>query len=371
MSHAHSLHEAILETLRAERLAVYRRAHLVLELQQRGLVRELGYASMRAYASDVLDMGSSKLRALLRLAREAPKLPAVEDAVRDGSIAWTKAVEVLRVATPDTAAAWIERARNCTSRELERQARGSDRGEPPPDPDELGPPRRRRSWMLEARHSDLADRVIALLRMQTGLADEDLDDGRLIGLALERAAQVLEAEAEDPPTEPIYRTVVTQCPTCYEVSSPDHLVMDHVAAAAADDGELLDLTEGPGRGRISRTIPARTRRAVLARDAYRCVFPGCTCTLRLQLHHGEPFARRPDHAESSLFTLCSAHHAAVHEGSCGLFEERCGRWSVVHRGGRVEPARVGLGEPSRPLRARRRSQRRADPVRGRAPPTPA
>jgi len=95
---------------------------------------------------------------------------------------------------------------------------------------------------------------------------------------------------------------------------------------------------GPDRGKLTRHIPERTRRAVLARDDYRCVFPGCTCTLFLDLHHLRPFAQGGDHSEANLVTVCTAHHAAAHDGHVGLFVDQ-GRLMAVHQGGLVEPAR--------------------------------
>jgi 5-methylcytosine-specific restriction endonuclease McrA len=171
--------------------------------------------------------------------------------------------------------------------------------------------------------------------------DEDLEDGRLLGLLIRRAAKALAEESEQPPSEPIYRTVITLCPDCATASHPDYQVMDHVVTQALDDGEILDLTMGPDRGKLSRHIPERTRRAVLARDGYRCVFPGCMCNLFLDLHHILPFAQGGDHSERNLATVCTAHHAAAHEGHDGLFLDEAGRLMAAHHGGLVEPARVG------------------------------
>ena len=316
-------------------------------MKRERLYRQLGYARLADYARDVLDMGPAKLKAFLFLARIAEQIPELEDALRAGVLEWTKAVLVARVADRSTVAEWIARARHTSSRELERQARATKKGDPPPDPDDVGPPRERRGWTLEAADARLADRVIALLRARSGLDDSELDDGRLVGLVFRRVARVLEDESEQPPTEPIWRSVSTRCPDCAQVSSPDHFVMDHQATATDDDGETLDLSDGPDRGKVTRHIPTRVRRAVLAREGYRCVLPGCTCDLWLHLHHGEPFARRPRHVEDDLFTVCSAHHAALHDGHVGLFQDASGIWMVVHKQGVVEPARLGIGEPAR------------------------
>jgi len=368
MTLAETIHQAILDTLRVERGAAYERAKLVRRLSELRLYRQLGYPSLAAYGRDVLGIGATKLKALLFLARRAEGLPALEEALTSGRLSWTKGVLVARVATPETEKAWVDRAVHTSSRELEQQVQACMPGDPPPDPDEVGPPRVWRHWRLEVADAEVADRVIALLRSETGLIEGELDDGRLVGLAFRRVARALEDETDNPPTEPVYRTVVTRCPDCAQAFGPDRPIMDHVAAAAEDDAEELDLTAGPDRGKVTRHVPARLRRAVLARDGHRCVFPGCSCSLWLHVHHGEPFARAPRHVEEDLFTLCSAHHAALHEGHVGLFQDRRGAWMVVHKRGLVEPARVGCGEPSKRSHVRPPQAAAAGETRATGPP---
>ncbi len=337
---AQDLHQALLEALATSRAAEHRLAVLLLEMKEQRLYRQLGHPSMSAYARTCLEFGAFKLKALLKLAREAPTLPALEQAFASGELPWTKARLLLQVADPDTAADWVARATHISSRELERQVDSVCKGDKPPSPDavDLAPPRRRRSFLMEATDAEVLDKTLALLRSQTSLRDQDIDDGRLLGLVIRRAAKALADEAEQAPSEPLHRTVITLCPDCATASHPDFQVMDHVVTQALDDSEVLDLTHGPDRGKLTRHIPERTRRAVLARDDYRCVFPGCTCHLFLDLHHLRPFAQGGDHSEANLVTVCTAHHAAAHEGHVGLFTDQ-GQLMAVHQGGVVEPAR--------------------------------
>jgi len=215
---------------------------------------------MSAYARTCLEFGAFKLKALLKLAREAPSLPALEQAFASGELPWTKARLLLQVANPDTAADWVARATHISSRELERQVDSVCKGDKPPSPDavDLAPPRRRRSFLMEATDAEVLDKTLALLRSQTSLRDQDIDDGRLLGLVIRRAAKALADEAEQPPSE-LHRTVITLCPDCATATHPDFLVMDHVVTQALDDPEILDLTtaqtaaSSPG---TSRNAPA-------------------------------------------------------------------------------------------------------------------
>jgi hypothetical protein len=62
----------------------------------------------------------------------------------------------------------------------------------------------------------------------------------------------------------------------------------------------------------TRTIPASTKRAMLARDK-KCRFPGCNATAFLEGHHLEHWALGGLTKLQNLLCLCSFHHRFVHE----------------------------------------------------------
>ena len=86
---AQDVHKALLEALATSRAAEHRLAVLLLEMSEQRLYRELGHPSMSAYARTCLEFGAFKLKALLKLAREAPALPALEQAFASGELPWT------------------------------------------------------------------------------------------------------------------------------------------------------------------------------------------------------------------------------------------------------------------------------------------
>jgi hypothetical protein len=53
---------------------------------------------------------------------------------------------------------------------------------------------------------------------------------------------------------------------------------------------------------------------VLARDAGRCVVPGCRHATFVDVHHLRPRSEGGSHQAENLVTLCAAHHRAVHRG---------------------------------------------------------
>ncbi len=83
-----------------------------------------------------------------------------------------------------------------------------------------------------------------------------------------------------------------------------------LTATFRDDAFVQD-----DEGEVSRTIPAKVRRRVYARDRGTCVVPGCGARGFLENHHeGERGWKGTGHDEEHLFLLCPAHHTARHEG---------------------------------------------------------
>ena len=83
--------------------------------------RRLGYATESQYARERLGMSRSSLLARRGLALRLEKLPVVAAALRDGLIGVEVALQVVRVATPETEAAWLEHARRRTVKHLREE----------------------------------------------------------------------------------------------------------------------------------------------------------------------------------------------------------------------------------------------------------
>ena len=81
------------------------------EIMQRQLYREFGRSSINQYAMQRLGFSKSRTRDFVRLAQQLDALPRVKAAVADGSLGYTKAREIVGVATPTTEATWLEVAR--------------------------------------------------------------------------------------------------------------------------------------------------------------------------------------------------------------------------------------------------------------------
>jgi hypothetical protein len=89
------------------------------ELVQRRLYRELGYASVQAYASEELGLTQNRVNRYLRLMQDLDRLPQIRAALHAGTIGWTKARAIVRVSGPATEGRWLAAARRLSRRELE------------------------------------------------------------------------------------------------------------------------------------------------------------------------------------------------------------------------------------------------------------
>ncbi len=78
------------------------------DIMRRGLYRSLGYSSINQYAMKGLGFSKSRAGDFVRLARELKELPAVAEALASGELGYTKALEIIKVATPETEGKWLE-----------------------------------------------------------------------------------------------------------------------------------------------------------------------------------------------------------------------------------------------------------------------
>lgn len=67
-----------------------------------------------------------------------------------------------------------------------------------------------------------------------------------------------------------------------------------------------------------RSVTPKLRRLVLARDQHRCVVPGCTRHLFVDLHHLQKQGDGGPNTPDNLITLCSTHHHLHHDGYLGI-----------------------------------------------------
>src|SRR5207245_7018402 len=96
--------------------------------------QRLGFVRLDDFARERLGLSGRELQELARVAQRLEALPALARAFTQGALSWSHLRLLVSVATPETEAAWLARARGESVRALEA-AIAAARGVPP-DPDE-------------------------------------------------------------------------------------------------------------------------------------------------------------------------------------------------------------------------------------------
>ena len=292
------------------------------EVMRRGLYHDRGHSSINQYAIQELGFSKSRTDDFIRLARDLENLPAVREAVASGDLGYTKAREIVSVATPETQDAWLKAAKGTRKELIHEVKKAKQAAKVDPGQGELLPsrptvvaPREMPVYFKmkltpeqEARRSALVERLHKL-----GGIPQDRAELMLEGLAA--LLEIKEAE---------------KCPRGHLPNRPPVQIHVHENAATGrmtiqtDAGERelchadaermrCDAAVCKQGGRNTTTIPPRVRREVLARDKHRCQAPGCGRTRFLEVHHIVSRQQGGSNNAENLTTLCASCHRFWHE----------------------------------------------------------
>ncbi len=342
---AKTAHECLRQALAALREAECNAVTLFAEIMKRRLFRELGFANIHLYASEALGFSRTKTYEFIRLSEALDKLPMLKASIESGKLPWTKAREVVKVATPTTEQRWIEIADKKNRRELEAQVilsrarRSKPKGNPAQrellaeahstaatPPSETAPPAAapvqsltlRLSPMQRARFDALVEKLMK--RFHCGreeillMAMEAMLDSGERASACDRTAQrgaPLRGDSSprgDSGTP--YQIVVYRCERCAESAIGSERRRLNTAEKAQVECDCKTLE--PGK-RNRRSIPPSRRRAVLLRDGFKCRTQGCGSASFLEVHHLRARGKGGGNDEQNLITLCSGCHRHLHE----------------------------------------------------------
>lgn len=305
------------------------------EIQRRGWFRQLGYSSMQAYAMESLGFSRAKCGDFVRLAARLEQLPRLRESVARGEVGYTKAREVIKVATPRTEERWVAEAtasnRSQLAAKVARVRKKAANRRRRPGQAELLPAARVEEELvrevpqrvtLEMSPEQFARWEALWEQIQKRGGGTDRVEEMLEALAVRveelgtlNAGTAREIEGCETPAPrgatPAAVIHVHECPRCAAATIQTGRGEQPLATATVDRirGDAVMATEG---ARARSTIPPRIRREVLQRDRHRCQAPGCAHTRFLEIHHRRPVAKGGGHEPANLITLCSACHRLVH-----------------------------------------------------------
>ena len=280
---------------------------LFAEINRRKLYRELGFSSIHLYATRALGFSRTKTYEFIRLADKLEELPRLKKRIETGEVPWTKAREVVKVATPETEDEWLKLAETKSRRELEhevarsRAARDRDesQGELVPVPSApKAAPSPYVTFRLEMMSKAKLEAMIEKLMKLHHCSRE-----QVLMMALDAFTGESSTRGDSQ-----YQVIVHRCEECGKAE------VDGVELSAAEAEQVAcdSRVSEPGK-RNKASIPPARRRAVLARDSHRCTTPGCSAKHFLEVHHIKPRSRGGSNDEANLVTLCSSCHRHLHE----------------------------------------------------------
>ena len=327
---------------RARRTAERALAFYLKEVNDRRLYEAFGYASIRHYARDAAELTNRQTRELLRVAGALEDLPLLAKAYASAALPWSSVREVCRVATAQTEAKWIEEASRLSCRAVEQLVSRACFGDSP------AKARERRAGegvgvesvplILRVRPEIKAAFEEALREALRASGGESLEEALVYMTertleGIEAAEGEEEGAREDRMGESRFQVVLYRCEACggASVGKEGNPAPPSLEARASCDGVTVELSS---EGQTSKTVSPKARRSVLLRDGHRCVVPGCTNRLWLEVHHLVPLAAGGSNESENLATLCSRHHALVHEGSLRSVRGEEGRLRWFGRTGR-------------------------------------
>ena len=299
------------------------------EMMVRHLYQDLGYSSINQYAIKGLGFSRTRTGDFVRLVRQMEKLPKVKKAISSGELGYTKAREILPVATPETEDSWLKAAK-MPRRELVREvkkvklAARIDPGQKeliPTSPPVVAARELPVRFQMdltpeqEARRAALVERLHKLGGVPNDRAE----------LMLEALAALIESKEKTP-----RGVLASRPPVQIHVHDNEGKLTIQTDAGERELGLAeterirCDAAVCQAGERKTTTIPPRIRREVLARDKHRCQAPGCGRTRFLEVHHIVPRSQRGQNQKENLMTLCGSCHRLWHERGTPAFLAKCG-----------------------------------------------
>ena len=318
------LHRRLKRIVRARGALDAQEAAALREAQSTKMWRHFGCSSLTDYLER--EMGYSPRAAMerLRVANAIEELPAIADAMDQGSLSFSGARELTRIVTPETQQAWLDAAEDKSSRQIEEMVRGHKPGDLPTDaPD---PALRTKVLRFEVKLSTAALERQALKKLEKERGERLDDDAFMRAMflrVLEGTPEVADQEGKGGHAgradgRSRYQIAVTICGACkrgwHDVGGESVELSPAAIECAQCDGLDIGSLEGEDVARAKQKIPPALRRKVFARDRHRCAVPGCRST-NLHAHHIRELSKGGKHELRNLITLCESHHLAIHEKS--------------------------------------------------------
>ena len=308
-------------------------AFYLAEMAVRKLYKLTGHGSIAQFAHRLLAIPRRRCGELVMMGKKLLELPRIDAAVGEGSLAWSKALEIVRVATPDNEEAWLKHAEGRTVKELADDVRACRRGDlPRSESDGRGTPHTRLdiTARVDGDTHDAFEAVRDLLQQNAG---HQVTSGEVIQELLRKYGA-----DRTPPTE----------------------LVEEAPADFVEDGRTDELDP-----KTSKAL----RDEVIRQDGGRCVYTGETKDLHV--HHVVYRSEGGRTVLSNLVTVSKWIHGQIHDGFIICKGTRETGFRFYDRNGRCLSDDKGDTPPEHriPLQATRKSPDSDEPAEPYPDPT--
>ena len=327
-----ALHAEFLRNAAFANWNLHRLTLLIRRMEECEGYEEYGCPTMAHYLELICGVSRIAARQRIRVAQALAELLLIDQAFASGRLSYAKVRTLVRVVTPETEAAWLERALKLSAEELETQVARSKKGAPPARrllTSALNAATTRMVVDLPAEEMELVTRALEEVRRQAGATLSAAES--LVFLA----ADFLSGPAGEVKTAERYTVVVHlgEDGTAWTESSHGAAPLKPAVLARLLCDCTLRLHKDGLLSRGTRTVSEVTRRAVGGRDGRCCRVPGCKRRLWLDLHHLKPWAQGGRHQVKNLIYLCWWHHRQAHEGKLVITHDSSGDLVFTARAG--------------------------------------
>lgn len=288
----------------------------LLALQRSHDYGQFGCSSAIHYASAILGLRPETARQLRCIALKLEGLPQLTHHAQAGTLSWAKLREVVRVASVDTEAFWIEACQNHSYREIERLVRHCR--------PEMSGGSHESELKIRASAEAMAilERAMQSLSQEAGrplspgealeyLAAEYLARRPLDEEALQAAR--LRAQQDQQAARQRDQALLEQAQRSARNVAP-WVAAEAEACAHNPEVAVVKRVRPHWNNPRARCLTPAQRTQVLRRDGYRCQCPGCPNRLFLHVHHIIYYCQQGATHPDNLVTLCSSCHRNVHQG---------------------------------------------------------
>lgn len=332
MTTAKKLHEKALRLTKEIKICEADLISVLRKMDKKKYYRDFNCRSLFDYAVQVLNLSESRASNFITVSRMCDKAPEIEDQIRSGELSVSKVRKICSVLTKENKKIWLLKAKTLSQKLLEREVAAENPKEKVQESLRyISKDRLKLVLGLSEAAYEKLERVLDL-ESQKKKKSVSIEDGieSLLDLYLEKQDPVRKAK----------RSIQRKAQQKTKQASQRIFGQNQIQAknrithlpSRGKFATLLRLQHSKsGHSYVSRHVNKYIRQPLSAslqhevyhRDLGRCQMPiaqnkTCGTARWIHLHHIQAVSQGGENSLDNLITLCSAHHAMVHEKDIGL-----------------------------------------------------